>query len=177
MQRSFAGPGIAYILSHLGELALRQGDYAQARSYYQESLSLSERTGQRMNIFWGTVNLGYVELQRGEQEQARQTFQEARQFFQEAGSRIGIIYTLEGLATLAARQGQLERAVQLLGWADAVRQAIGDARPPVEQAGIDRDLEPIRAQLGPAAFAAAYEKGKALTMDQAIAYAQSTSEL
>ncbi len=176
MQRSFAGPGIAYILSHLGELALRQGDYAQAYSYYQESLSLSERTGQRFNIFWGTVNMGYVELQRGNQEQARQTFQEARQFFQEAGSKIGIVYTLEGLATLAARQGQLERAVHLLGWADAAREAIGDMRPLVEQAGIDRDLGPIRAQLDPAAFAAAYEKGRAMTMDQAIAYAQSTSE-
>jgi predicted ATPase/DNA-binding SARP family transcriptional activator len=176
MQRPFAGAGIASILSHLGELALRQGDYAQAYSYYQESLSLSERTGQRMTIFWGTVNLGYVELQKGEQEQARRTFQEARRFFQEAGSRIGIVYTLEGLATLAARQGQGERAVRLLGWADATRQAIGDLRPPVEQASMDRDIEPVRAQLGPAAFAAAYEKGQAMTMDQAIAYAQSTRE-
>ncbi len=176
IQRSYAGPGIAFTLNQLGQLALWQGNYAQACSYYQESLSLSESTGQRYNIFWGTVNMGYVELQKGDQERARLTFQQARQLFQEAGSKIGIVYTLEGLAMLAARQGQHERAVQLLGWSDAAREAIGDMRPPVEQAGMDRDLKPIRAQLAPDAFAAAYEKGRAMTMEQAIAYAQSTSE-
>ncbi len=172
LQRSFAGAGLAFTLSNLGELALRAEDYAQACTYFCESLSLGEAAGQWLTVYWGTAHMGFVALQQGEQEQARATFSEAQRLFQRAGSKIGVVYALEGMASLAVRQGQPERAVRLFAWADAARAAIGDMRPPVEQAGVGREIDELRAHLDPAVYAAAYAQGQAMTMEQAIAYAQ-----
>ena len=82
-----------------------------------------------------------------------------------------MVWTLEGLASLAVAQGHYERAVRLLAWADSVRGAGGDPRPPVEQADVDRDFAVIRSQLDEATIEAARAKGQAMTVEQAIAYA------
>ena len=81
------------------------------------------------------------------------------------------VATLEGLASMAVAEGRPERAVRLVGWADAIRQTIGDFQPPVEQKAVDGDMAVARAQLDEAVFAAAYAEGQRLTMEQAIAYA------
>ncbi|MBI5034023.1 MAG: tetratricopeptide repeat protein [Chloroflexi bacterium] len=171
IQTPLRGPGAAFAVSHLGDLALREGDYARAVEFYQQSISMSDEAGQVITRYWDIVNLGYVALQKGDHEQARATFQEAQKFFHDAGSKIGVVYALEGLASLAARQTKPARALRLFGWADAMRAGIGDLRPPVEQVGVDHDLTPIRVQLDPNMFEAAYAEGRAMTMEQAIAYA------
>ncbi len=160
-----------FILLHLGELALRQGDYAQARAYYEQNLSICKEQGQMNSALWSTVNLGYIALREGDEERARATFAEVQQRFQATGSKIGVVYALEGLASLATRQRRPERAVQLYAWADAVRTAIGDTRPPVEQADVDQDFAIIRAQLDEATVTAVYAVGKEMTLEQAVAYA------
>jgi hypothetical protein len=91
--------------------------------------------------------------------------------FKERGSKIGVVYALEGLASLAVAQGQPERAQRIFAWADDRREAIGDKRPPVEQAGIDRDLTVIHSQLDEATIDAAQAEGRAMTLEQAIASA------
>ena len=154
----------------LGDLALREDDYAQAQDLYEESISLLEETGQ--NDPWTCVKLGYALLRQGDATGARSMFEEGQKLFKRAGSNtIGIVYALEGLASLAVMQGQPERAVQLFAWADVTREAIEDTRRPVEQVDVDRDFIIIRAQLDEAAFAAAYAAGRAMTLEQAVAYA------
>jgi hypothetical protein len=52
-----------------------------------------------------------------------------------------------------------------------MRNAISDARPLGEQAGLEQDLAIARAQLAPSVFAENYAVGQALTPDQAVALA------
>jgi tetratricopeptide (TPR) repeat protein len=165
------------IISTLGELALRQGDYAQARVYYEESVVLSLASGQTMESLWSLVKLGYVALQQGDKVRASTLFAQTQQRFHEAGDLVGVVYAVEGLASLAVAQGQPERAVELFAWADFMRTAIGDPRPPVEQDDVDQDFAVIRSQLDEATFAAACAAGQAMTLQEAIAYALEGSEL
>jgi non-specific serine/threonine protein kinase len=169
LQRTLGIPDLDRTL--LGELELHQGDYAQARIYFEESLSVSKATGRTAIALWVFVFLGYVALRQGDEAEARATFVEAQRRFQETGGKIGVVFALEGLASLAVAQSQPERAVRLFAWADAMREAVGDRRPPVEQADVDRDFVVIRSQLDEAAIAAACAEGRAMTMEQAIACA------
>jgi tetratricopeptide (TPR) repeat protein len=169
-QDSVGGPD-AGILMYLGELALRQGDTTQARTYFEQGLATSQETGATVLALWSTVNLGYVYLREGEGECALDTFAEVQQRFSEMGSRIGVVYALEGLASLAVQQSEPERAVRLYAWADAARASIGDPRPFVEQTEVDRDYLQIRAQLTEEFIASVAAEGRAMTTEQAVAYA------
>jgi predicted ATPase/DNA-binding SARP family transcriptional activator len=170
LQDSIGGPD-PMILMHLGELAMRQGHYDRARAYFEQGLAVCQATGITVIALWSTVNLGYVYLREGEEDCAQDTFAEVQQRFREMGSKIGVVYALEGLASLAVRQNEFERAVRLYAWADAARAAIGDQRPFIEQTEVDRDYALIRTHLTEAAIMAAAIAGRAMTMEQAVAFA------
>jgi hypothetical protein len=69
------------------------------------------------------------------------------------------------------RQELFERATRLLAWADAMREKIGDRRPPIEQASVDRDLAVMRAKLNRDDYAKLSAEGSTMTVEQAIAVA------
>jgi len=75
------------------------------------------------------------------------------------------------LASLAVAEGDPAQAASLFAWTDAAREALINLRPVVEQADVDRDLAIIHTQLDDATFAAAQARGRAMSMDDAIAFA------
>jgi hypothetical protein len=75
---------------------------------------------------------------------------------------------LEGLAGIAADDDQAERAARLFGAAEALRAAIDTPLSPGERADYDRSVAATHAALGQAGFAAAWEAGRAMTLDDAI---------
>jgi tetratricopeptide (TPR) repeat protein len=177
LQRSLSTPWMAASISRLGEVALRQDDYAQARAYVEESVALARESGLPLAWFQlPLVHLGKVALQQGDRAQARALFVEAQQRFKEGGFKGGVIYALEGLASLAVAQGQPERAVRLFAWADAMRVSNANTRSPADQADVDRDFAVIRTQLDEATIEAAWEAGRALPLEQAIAEALAISD-
>jgi tetratricopeptide (TPR) repeat protein len=174
LQRSLGLPDEGNVHRMLGDVALRQGDYEQARAYLEESLSLFHEMQNYPDIVgpcWLLISLGYVALRQGDEAHAFARFAEGLECFTKVGSKSGVVWTLEGLASLAVVQGYYERAVRLFAWADTVRGASGDPRPPVEQADVDRDFAVIRSQLEEATIETARAKGQTMTLEQAIAYA------
>ncbi len=165
------GTDVAFVLERLGELSLREGDYEQARAYLEESLFLRRERGEINVSYWLLAYLGYVALRQGDQARARSLFTEAQQGFKEGGLKIGVVYALEGSASLAVLQNQPELAVRLFAWTDSMREAVGDIRPPVEQADVDLDLATIHAQLDEVVFARANVAGQAMSMEEAVALA------
>ena len=73
--------------------------------------------------------------------------------------------------TLPVNQGQTKRAARRFAWTDAMRSKIGDPRPPVEQASVERDLEVIHSHLNDSDFARLSTEGQRLTVDEAVALA------
>jgi len=68
-------------------------------------------------------------------------------------------------------QSQSSRAARLGGAASALRESIGSPRSPAEQEEIDQQVAAVREALGEAAFAAAWDAGRAMTWEQAVEYA------
>jgi hypothetical protein len=103
---------------------------------------------------------------------ARARFEESLAICREVGDKRGTAQNLEGLAALAVTQGQFERAARLFRAAEALREAIGTPLPPADRVEHDRSVAAIRTALGEEAFAAAGAEGRAMSLDEAVAFAQ-----
>jgi hypothetical protein len=80
-------------------------------------------------------------------------------------------WCLAGLGSVAALDEEPERAARLWGAAERLRQAIGCRPPPAARATYERAIATARTALGEEAFATAWEAGRALMLEQAIAEA------
>jgi non-specific serine/threonine protein kinase len=178
--------GMAITLNLLGDVALHQGNYQQAKALIDKSLKLRKEVGSKSGIAWSLQNLGYLAQHQGEYRQAAALFEESLALFLEIGNKIGVAECLEGLASVAtaewqpdarasarhaAKGGGAERAPRLFGAAEALREVANTPLPPYRRADYDRDVAAARAQLDEAAFAAAWGAGRAMRMEQAVAYA------
>ncbi|HKG53394.1 MAG TPA: hypothetical protein VKB04_03980, partial [Anaerolineales bacterium] len=83
----------------------------------------------------------------------------------------GSAWCIERLAEVAVAQGNPEKAVRLLSVAAALRISIGSVIDPVDQPDYQSRRAALRAELGQERFAALWEEGRALALEQAITYA------
>ena len=83
----------------------------------------------------------------------------------------GICHSLEGRAGVFMAADRPILAVKLLGWADATREKMGAPRPFLEQADVDKIIAVCLAKIGEASFSDAYDEGKKMTLDEAVALA------
>jgi tetratricopeptide (TPR) repeat protein len=155
-----------------GNLAYRKGDYHEACAYYEDAISLGEKIGDFYHLLWVRVYLAYVILRQGDVQRARTRFKNSIYESNKAGLTIAVVYAIEGLANLNVMQDQPECAARLFAWADAMREKIGDHRPPVEQAAVDSDLSILHSQLQDDELLRLSAEGQRLTMEEAIDLAQ-----
>jgi non-specific serine/threonine protein kinase len=154
-----------------GRIAFSRGDYQQARASMQESIAISQEIGNRNYYLWSRARLGYIILRQGDLSEARAIFSETAQDFKNNHIEIGVIYTLEGMASFSVLAGNPNKATRMIGWADTTRKKIGNLRPPIDQTDMDRDIAACRLKLGELAFSHAYDAGRVMTLEQAVAYA------
>ena len=163
--------GMALALNILGFIALSARDYGQAATLLWECLSLYRKIGNKMGIIHAYRALGFVAYFRGDYERATQLFRDCLSLCRELGSNDNIIECLEGLATVAEARDESKRATRLLGAAEALRQEMGHPLPTSGRADYDRIVSLVRASLKKKAFAAAWEEGQAMSIEEAIDYA------
>ena len=153
-----------------------RGDYQEAIAQYKQAYHLGESSGDHFQQLWAHIHMAYAVLRQGELQRARELLEGNIQRSQKAGMTIGLVYTIEGLASLYTRQEQSERALQLFAWADAMRDQLGDHRPPVEQGSVEHDLSVLRSQLDDLTFERLWNEGGGLTQEQAIVLALSNPQ-
>jgi tetratricopeptide (TPR) repeat protein len=168
---------VALALNNLGMVSYQQGRGAEARALLEECLALRRELGDRNGVAYTLFNLGNVLREQGDFAAARADYQESLTLRRELGDSVGIAYCLEAFAALArdADPEGTRRAARLWGGAEALRAQIGAPLTPGGREGLERDKEAVRAALGEEAFAAAWAEGRALTPEQAIADALSSS--
>ncbi len=160
----------------LGLVALQQGDYAGARARFEEALSLARETGDEPFIADALARLGTVALREGNYQQSAGLYQQSLALNRVLGNRDGIAEDLAGLAEVASLLGQPERAARLCGAVEVLREARNIRLSPLRRAAYDRTVEGIRVQLDEAVFAAAWAKGRAMPLEQAIEEALETKD-
>jgi non-specific serine/threonine protein kinase len=152
-------------------LAREQGDYSSARSLHEEGLALQRELGNKRGIANSLLNLGSLARKEHDYGASRSCLAECLRLSLVLGEKRLTAYALEGCAGLAQVQEQPERAARLYGASDGLRAVLGMPLSPNEREEVDRDLAALRVTLGEAAFDRAWSAGRALTWEQAIAYA------
>jgi predicted ATPase/DNA-binding SARP family transcriptional activator len=166
--------GIASSLSRLGNAVREQGDYSSARALYEECQAILREIGARRGIASSLGQLGLVALKQGDYVSARALYEERLSISRESGDRRGIAEAIEAFAALTVRQPV--KATRLLGATEALREIIGIPLSPNQRVAYDRTVATLRAALDEAAFAEAWQAGRAMTMEQAIGNALQPGE-
>jgi predicted ATPase/DNA-binding CsgD family transcriptional regulator len=171
--------GIAYSLQRLGELALREGNYPMSRSLLEQALTMRRESGEQQKLLETLDGLGYAALREGDYVTAAACFRESLTAGTGLGTRRYTWVSVAGLAVLAgaprtgadAGEPGLRQAAKLFGAYDGLRETDGVKIDPVLKVEWDRDIAAIRAQLDEATWQDAWEEGRAMSLEQAIAEA------
>jgi predicted ATPase/DNA-binding SARP family transcriptional activator/DNA-binding CsgD family transcriptional regulator len=165
--------GMARTLNVLAEDARLTGDYALASHYYTEALALDRATGDQQGIAIRLHNLGYIALHEGDTAHAVRSFRESFTLNQALGYRTGPLSFLEGMAAAASAADRPRDAARLYGaWiAACVPPGTEFKLHAPDQAEYDRYVARARAAIGETAFSQAWEQGKIVPLEQAVAEA------
>jgi len=176
-------PGIALSLGNLGIVAVEQGDYATAQALYEESLMLHRNMGDKRGIGYITLCQGLLARAEGHLEQAQALFREGLAQVQAIGEQRYMVTALAVLTVAVADRSAgaqaavfARRAAQLCGATDALLESLKTRLERHFRLPYERALTATRAALGDEAFAVAWEAGKHMTFDEAIAFALAATE-
>jgi predicted ATPase/serine/threonine protein kinase len=166
--------GFGYALATRGELLAAQGDYRGALPIVEQGIQVWREIGDRYGLSFGLIIYGNIIAHLGDKRRAEAVYLESLSLQKDARNRRDIAEALEQLASLATGQQQYERSVTLLGAAMAMREAIESRLAPKELAEHEKNLRLMRAALGEDRFREGWISGRALSLEQAIAYAENS---
>ncbi len=164
-------PFTAYALLGGGSQARWRGDLDTARFYLEQGAALSPRLKSRFYEAAVRSELAHISRQSGDYIAAQKSYRQTILTWKDLGHRAAVANQLEYLAFIARAQEKPPRAARLLGAAEVVREASGAPMTTYEQAEYARQVAALRAQLDADSLAAEWGAGRAMTMEQAIAYA------
>ncbi len=163
--------GIEYALNNLGELARLDGDYERAKRAYEEGLTTAREEGARLSEAISLANLSYVAHHQGDFDQAEATILEGIALLLELGNTRYIPCFLAILAGPVAALENPMKAVRLLAASETLQETLGVGLQAGDQFEIDRYVAAVSEQLDEAAFKAAWSQGRAMSLEEAVAYA------
>jgi ATP/maltotriose-dependent transcriptional regulator MalT len=152
-------------------LALEDGNLAAARSFHEAASNIATT----FDSPWALVEAhdlgGRLARADGDASAAEDLHHHALAIAVEYGFGGVAAETIESLAALAAIGESHNEAARLFGAAQALREAAGQVRWPLDQPSYDADITALRAHLGDEGLARAWNEGLALSLDGAAAYA------
>jgi predicted ATPase len=170
-------PNIAMAIRNLAEVARQRGEYERAKTMGMECLSLYQEMTDEFNIATTVGWLGLLTVWSGDEHDLAEGFlKEGLALNREIGNWDSGVYCLEGFAGLAGARGQGVRAARLWGAAEALRESIGAPPTPEARRYYERSMATARAQLGEAAWEAAFAQGMAMAPEEAAEYALGESD-
>jgi tetratricopeptide (TPR) repeat protein len=162
--------GAAGALIGLAWATQLQGDAPRAAALLEESLSLYGEVGDRRSAALAALDLADALRDSGDLRKAVVQYRDALAEFAAAEDRALVAQVFLGLGGIMARVGQFENGAKLLGAASVLKsgEETGSAEQSPEISTLETDLDVIRGALGEEAFTAAWDAGRALSLDAAV---------
>ena len=157
-------------VQNLGNIALSEGDLDAARLHYRQSLELSRALSDAHDEAGLLASLGWLALLEGDNDEAATLLGDSLRLTSSIGDAEGILICLYNLAVVAAQRGESFRAARLLGAADALREGIGFRAPDLTEQETLMRIARVLDKSDPT-LVEAQSEGRALPLDEAIAYA------
>ena len=154
----------------LGNHELREDRSGDGLPMVEEALAIYRDLGNLFATADSVSGLGSYYRRAGDSDTATTLQREALEIFVEVGNPTGIAMALEEMAMIETMDGRHERALRLAGAADALKDQIGGGAP-AELMRSEESLEQARRSLDPAAAERAWQEGRDMGTDKAIAYA------
>ncbi|MDT5013921.1 MAG: hypothetical protein QOD39_81 [Mycobacterium sp.] len=152
------------------QIALARGDIAKARAMADEAVAATaERPYHAMVALTASVRVAIAE---GKLDLAEDHAHEALARGASVGAYLGVPDILECLAGLAAGTESYPEAARLFGAADTIRQRSGEVRFKIYDGDYEASVASVREALVDNDFDIAWAEGAALSLEEAIAYAQ-----
>jgi len=165
--------GIATSLANMGLMLHELGDYASARTHLEQSVVMCRELGDRTVMAAALSALGRLATDEGALSTARALHSESIEVRLELGHRQGIAESLDGFASVALALACPLRAACIWGAAERLRSELGSPMRSGERRRYDDRVRMARAACGnDTAFDAAWREGGAMTLEQAIAFAE-----
>ena len=158
--------GIARSLTNLGMIALLQKRYDEARDLFQRSMQLGREIGDAWIITLSSHNLGNTSRALGDFDTAKKYYAECLRKF--ADDPWALAFLLEDIGVLSALAGDARSALEVIGAADALRDANSMPRGPAIDQEIDAHLAPAASTLPPEEAFAFRAAGRALDRAAAV---------
>lgn len=151
--------GVGYALTNLGNVAFDLTHYEEARARYQDSLTIFQAINDRTGLAYSLEDLGNASLALGQTAEAKAYYHDALRTALAIRAMPIAMGVLVGIANVLLREGEAGEALALLVY---VLQNETSPRPTRDQAeGLRQEIE---GSLTAEAIAAAYERGKAMTL-------------
>ncbi len=116
------------LLWQLGQAYESFGTSAEARQWYEQSLSVARNLDEPEHLVRPLNSLGWISHIQGESDVAEALFQESLRRAREANYRFGMTFALNGLGTIASARGEYESARRLFEECLAIARELGDKR-------------------------------------------------
>jgi hypothetical protein len=153
----------------MGKVARARGQLERASVFLAAGLALQRRLGDKGGIATSLQLLGRVAHDHGDLKEAARLHAESMELLVAMGNREGIFERLNGLIEMMSADGRPWRIARLFGVVEATLDAMGAPLSAAERALYEDLLALSRARLGPT-FATEFHRGRAMTLQQAIAY-------
>ena len=164
--------GIAVAAGMLGHGAWHLREYRRARGLIEESIGTWRSLGDSLSVSWGLWDLGNIARDEGDLAAARDRYAEGIRGAVHSGDRQLLGALLEGVGSLAIRVGRPTEAARLMAAAECNRETHGITLPPSYVRDVYGPLlATLRAALPAGELAAAWEAGRSLPIDAAVAEA------
>jgi tetratricopeptide (TPR) repeat protein len=163
---------VADVVGLCGTLAFAQGDYEQASARLKEASDRFRALGDVASLMDATGDAGYMTALSGDAVGAAKFFAESLSLAVDLEARDRISWAFLGAGNLAAEQGDAARAVRLFAAAATIQQSMQeDLRPSVDVIQ-EQILAEQRQRLGESDYLAAWEEGRSLPQERAVAEAR-----
>ena len=156
---------------HLGQLSWLVDRLDAAEQYAHDALAIARSAGSTTWPPYALFILASVAHERGDVAHAGRLYREAIALAWDHHDRLGVRMAMPGLAALAAPEGDAARAVRLAGASSALEKRAGLwAFPPIREKH-ERWQRDAEVRLDAARREVAWEEGRAMSIEDAIAYA------
>ena len=158
----------AVVNQNLGVLALQRGDLAAARGHFEESFAVWRGGGHPWGMARSLEALANLALREGDAPRALGLYADALERNAALHDTFHTAWDLLGMGEALLAAGSADDATRLLGAAARVFREMEYVMSVSEQAGADAVRVRARAALGEERFAAAWEAGGVLWLDEAV---------
>jgi tetratricopeptide (TPR) repeat protein len=164
--------GIARIARFVGLTLFRRGEYEEARRQMEVERALLRSLGMlfEANDLGGVI--GMSRSRTGDYAGAHRVFVEALDAFESVGNVASITATLDLFAAAAAEHGEFDRGLRLVGASESLREGKGGGLSPYQILHIEHPRAVAEGTLSTDEIERFYAEGRAMSLEQVLAYAR-----